>query len=1159
LAVARSKDSTRNLSVDLQSAFQAQHAAPLDYTFRAGKTTGVIMLSANHLLRVVIMLVMLCSIANAAVESTGTGLLATYYGNETLSGTPAVSRTDAQVNFAWAGGAPASGMPVDSFSARWDGEIEARFTENLTLIARTDDGVRLWLNGQLVIDQWVLRGAADSSYTFAAVAGQKYRIRLEYYEHYGSAVAQLMWSSATIPRAVIPTACLYPTPAIELPSGTGSGLLARYYANETLSGSPVLARTDARIDFGWSGGSPDGSVPVDSFSTRWDGEFEARVSEPLTIIARTDDGVRVWINGQVVIDQWVLRSAADSTYTFSAEAGQRYRIRMEYFEHTGAAVARLWWQSSSEPKGPIPTSQLYPTDPVDPPNGTGTGLLVSYFANETLSGAPVLSRTEARIDHAWGSGSPGAGVPVDVFSARWQGEIQPRVSENLTIIARTDDGVRLWIDGQLVIDQWILRGAADSIYTFSAEAGRKYRIRMEYFEHLGSAVAKLWWQSASEPKSPIPTSQLYPTEPPVPPAGTGIGLFATYFANETLSGDPSLSRVEPRIDFNWGSGSPGSPVPADVFSARWEGELEPRVSEPLTITARTDDGVRVWLDDVQVINAWILRGAADSTYTFTPVAGQRYRIRMEYFEHLGSAVAKLWWQSANEPRGPIPSSQLYPITGTPTTPTIAFAMVGTTVAETVGSTSIAVNLSAPASTNVTVTIQSDGSGATTPASITIPAGTTTASVPVTIIDDPRFGPDRQVTLSLASPVGADLGLVTSHVLTIQNTDAAPTITFVAPSSFNLEQSGTASVIVRLSAVTAQTTTVSVNLSGSATAGSDYQAPPATLQIPADTFEGTIFIPLLADSVPEQDETIVLTLSSPIGATLSNPSVHTITLSDGNLAPLIANGPTPAVNPVTSTAVNLSFLATDDGDAADLIFTWSTVGSVPAPVSFSPATGTVAVTSTTTATFTAPGNYPIQIQVRDAYGLTAMAQAVITVQSTPKLITVAPATATVSVLGTQAFTASGVNQFGTALAQPLPVTWSVAGGGSIASNGVFTAGTTAGGPFTVSATLPTASSNASVTVVDNAPTLVQGPTVTLNAAGTGLIFSALAADDGGEAALTYRWAIEGTAPGTVSFAANDSNTAKNTTATVSAAGTYTVRLTATVVLSTSLSARSLEIG
>jgi hypothetical protein len=621
--------------------------------------------------RQVRILVLVCVVAISSLSAAtagGTGLAARYYANETLSGTPALTRLDAQVNFNWAGGAPAAGMPVDLFSARWDGEIEARYTESLTLIARTDDGVRLWLNGQLVVDAWVLRGATDSTYTFTAVAGQRYRIRMEYYEHYGSAVAQLLWKSATIARAAIPTAYLYPTPAVEPASGSGTGLLARYYANETLSGTPVLARTDARVDFGWGGGSPGPGIPVDHFSARWDGEIEARVSEPLTIIARTDDGVRVWLDGNVVVDQWVPRSPADSTFTFSAEAGQRYRIRIEYFERTGSAVARLYWQSATEPKAPIPTCQLYPTDPLDPPNGTGTGLLASYYANETLSGPAVIERTDARVDFDWGAGSPGTGVPSNSFSARWLGEIEPRTSGPLTLIARTDDGVRLWCDDQLVIDQWILRGAADSTYTFTAQAGQHYRIRMEYFEHTGSAVAKLWWSSATEPRSPIPTTQLYPVAPPIPPAGTGTGLTASYFANETLAGTPVLSRLDPRVDFTWGAGSPGSPVPVDGFSARWEGEIQPRVAGSLTLIARTDDGVRLWLDDIQVINAWILRGAADSTYTFTAQAGRHYRIRMEYFEHTGSAVAKLWWQGTNEPKGPVPTSQLYP-TGSQLLPT----------------------------------------------------------------------------------------------------------------------------------------------------------------------------------------------------------------------------------------------------------------------------------------------------------------------------------------------------------------------------------------------------------------------------------------------------------------------------------------------------------
>jgi hypothetical protein len=295
--------------------------------------------------------------------------------------------------------------------------------------------------------------------------------------------------------------------------GSGTGLLAAYFANETLSGAPALSRTDALVDFDWTSGAPAAGLPADSFSVRWDGEIEPRFSEPHTVTVRTDDGVRVWLDGQLVVNDWNQHGAADSTFTFMAEAGRRYTIRIEYFEHFGAAVAKLWWQSASETRGPIPTTQLHPTPPPATSLGTGTGLLASYFANETLAGVPAVQRLDATVDFSWAGGSPAAGIPSDSFSARWIGEIQPRFSGACTLTARTDDGVRMWLDGQLVIDTWYLRGAADSNYTFIAEAGRHYAIRMEYYEHFGDAVAKLWWQSDNEPRGPVPASQLYPAYP----------------------------------------------------------------------------------------------------------------------------------------------------------------------------------------------------------------------------------------------------------------------------------------------------------------------------------------------------------------------------------------------------------------------------------------------------------------------------------------------------------------------------------------------------------------------------------------------------------------------------------------------------------------------
>lgn len=305
--------------------------------------------------------------------------------------------------------------------------------------------------------------------------------------------------------------------SITVSSASGGGLLASYFANQTLTGSPVLSRIDTQVNFDWASASPaPGLVPANQFSVRWDGEIVPRFNETYTLTFRTDDGVRVWFNGQLIINHWYDRSATTSTHTFSAQAGEPYRIRMEYYENGGLAVAQLRWSSASEPAGPIPSSQLLPTPPdTSGPIGTGTGLGGAYFANETLTGAPAVSRIDASVDFIWAGSSPANGIPSDSFSVRWTGEIETRYSEPYTLVMRTDDGVRMWLDGQLVMNDWVLRSAANTTYTFNAEAGRRYRIQIEYYEHFGSAVAQLHWYSAREFSGAVPKTQLYPLPTPM--------------------------------------------------------------------------------------------------------------------------------------------------------------------------------------------------------------------------------------------------------------------------------------------------------------------------------------------------------------------------------------------------------------------------------------------------------------------------------------------------------------------------------------------------------------------------------------------------------------------------------------------------------------------
>ena len=190
-------------------------------------------------------------------------------------------------------------------------------------------------------------------------------------------------------------------------------------------------------------------------------------------------------------------------------AGRRYDIKMEYYENTGNAVAKLAWASDTfQTKEIIPTTQLYAASVPAAVQGTGTGLLGQYYAKEDLTQL-ALQRTDATINFNWGAGSPDAAVPVNNFSASWTGQVQPRYSGAYRFYTTSDDGVRLWVDGQPLIKQWNIHNTREDRGTIILTAGQRYEIKMEYYENSGNAVAKLAWSSDYQPREIIPTTQLY--------------------------------------------------------------------------------------------------------------------------------------------------------------------------------------------------------------------------------------------------------------------------------------------------------------------------------------------------------------------------------------------------------------------------------------------------------------------------------------------------------------------------------------------------------------------------------------------------------------------------------------------------------------------------
>jgi hypothetical protein len=259
-----------------------------------------------------------------------------YFNNQTLGGSPVMVRDDSMpgtdfLNRDFGGGSPHSlcAPAADNFSARWTRTVNLaqgiyRFT------ASVDNGVRLYVDGYLRIDQWA--ELAPNTYTADVfLDAGAHEIKLEFIEYTGGASVSLSWTAMNGANCIA-----------SVPAGQWKG---EYYSNTNLAGSPAMARNDGagplNFDFGGSGPSLTCGLGVDNFSARW--TRTVNLMEGIYRFSVTgDDGVRLYVDGQSKIDKWFPQAPTTYTADVKLSAGPHV-VKLEYFENGGGAVALLSW------------------------------------------------------------------------------------------------------------------------------------------------------------------------------------------------------------------------------------------------------------------------------------------------------------------------------------------------------------------------------------------------------------------------------------------------------------------------------------------------------------------------------------------------------------------------------------------------------------------------------------------------------------------------------------------------------------------------------------------------------------------------------------------------------------------------------------------------
>ena len=370
------------------------------------------------------------------------------------------------------------------------------------------------------------------------------------------------------------------------PSATanGSGLLAVYYTNSSTTYSSALnfnptnaflTNVTAGIDFTWTNGtSPNLSNGL--YTVRWTGQIEPQYSETYYFDTVTDDGLKLWVNDQLLIDKWQNQSGTEWTNAIALQANTRYNIKLEYLQSGGKGQAHLYWYSASQPKQLIPASRMYPTNGVNGSSTNAPATVTSAITAVGFVGQPFsFNVTAANTPLGFSATNIPPGLIFNTTNGAITGIPSVAGDYSMAITASNAVGVGASVLDIIIFDTgssvvrevWTnvpgvnisdipLSTPANSITPLGAlegvpDYGDNYGERVRgfffapttgnyYFWVAGSDSAQLWISNDGEPVNKVLRAWVTPTNNPTAPGQNGTSVHQWNVQSSQRSGWLSL-------------------------------------------------------------------------------------------------------------------------------------------------------------------------------------------------------------------------------------------------------------------------------------------------------------------------------------------------------------------------------------------------------------------------------------------------------------------------------------------------------------------------------------------------------------------------------------------------------------------------------------------
>jgi len=370
-----------------------------------------------------------------------------------------------------------------------------------------------------------------------------------------------------------------PISIISLPT---NGLLAQYFDNQDFTGTTVT-RIDPVVDFNFGQGSPDARIGNDSFTARWRGRIRSAQSGLHTFATRSDDGARVYVDGRLVVNGWFDQGVTRHQGTVLLNANEFYEIVVEYYDGAFDGSMQLYWSGPSFDERIIPEANLYPP---------------------ATSIAPVTALI-----------TPTNGT---VYSS----------AATLTLCAAVTDPDTPVLRVEFYVNDALVDTDATAPYatSFLPAGVGIYRL-----------AARASTQDGQFSWSPTHTVSIVNGVP-------STGLLAEYYDNDNFT-NLKVVRYDADINFSFGFGSPDPTMDGDTFSARWRGRIKTPAGSGGTYTFRAlaDDGVRLKINGVTLVDHLFYSDPPVYTATITLAANTEYSFELEFIEGgFGANINLLW-------------------------------------------------------------------------------------------------------------------------------------------------------------------------------------------------------------------------------------------------------------------------------------------------------------------------------------------------------------------------------------------------------------------------------------------------------------------------------------------------------------------------------------